>query len=241
MQLRDLANERKRFGYRRLFVLLRQSGEPSGINRIYRLYREEGLTVLGWRDTPVDGDAIGRVARASQPYIQQIFVGRGRGMNEDTLERKLYVARKRAEADALFHRVGITFAVYGENEGTERLIPFDIVPRILPAAEWLRLEQGLKQRVRALNAFLADVYHEQREFGNLIEKFEKNIGQVGLIHIADVPGRHEPGTGEINYLNIYRKLAELHYKGTMAMEFYPTGDIVETLRRARDQARSILS
>ncbi len=68
---------------------------------------------------------------------------------------------KRTEADALFHRVGITFAVYGENEGTERLIPFDIVPRILPAHEWARLEQGLKQRVRALNAFLADVYHDQ--------------------------------------------------------------------------------
>jgi glutamate synthase (NADPH/NADH) large chain len=63
-----------------------------------RILREEGLTVLGWRDTPVDGDAIGRVARASQPYIQQIFVGRGHGMDEDTLERKLYVVRKRAEA-----------------------------------------------------------------------------------------------------------------------------------------------
>jgi hydroxypyruvate isomerase len=88
---------------------------------------------------------------------------------------------------------------------------------------------------------LYDVYHEQREFGNLIEKFEKNIDQVGLIHIADVPGRHEPGTGEINYLNIYRKLAQLSYKGPIAMEFYPTGDIVETLRRARDQARSVLS
>ena len=72
------------------------------------------------------------------------------------------LALKRAEADALFHRVGITFAVYGETEGTERLIPFDIVPRILPAAEWLRLEQGLKQRVRALNAFIADIYHQQR-------------------------------------------------------------------------------
>ena len=72
------------------------------------------------------------------------------------------LARKRAEADALFHRVGITFAVHGENEGTERLIPFDIVPRILPAAEWARVALGLKQRVRALNAFLADVYHEQR-------------------------------------------------------------------------------
>ncbi len=86
---------------------------------------------------------------------------------------------------------------------------------------------------------LYDVYHEQREFGNLIEKFENNIAQVGLIHIADVPGRHEPGTGEINYMNIYRKLAELNYKGTIAMEFYPTTDIVGTLRHARDQARSI--
>jgi len=71
------------------------------------------------------------------------------------------IAQKRAEADALFHRLGITFAVYGENEGTERLIPFDLVPRILPAAEWRTLETGLRQRVRALNAFLADVYHDQ--------------------------------------------------------------------------------
>jgi hydroxypyruvate isomerase len=88
---------------------------------------------------------------------------------------------------------------------------------------------------------LYDVYHEQRQFGNLIEKFEAHIDQVGLIHIADVPGRHEPGTGEINYLNIYRKLAQLGYNRTIAMEFYPTGDIVETLRRARDQARLLIS
>src|SRR5579863_7072740 len=64
---------------------------------IERIVRAEGLTVLGWRDTPINGGAIGRVARASQPYIQQIFVGRGRGMNEDQLERKLYIVRKRAE------------------------------------------------------------------------------------------------------------------------------------------------
>jgi uncharacterized circularly permuted ATP-grasp superfamily protein len=72
------------------------------------------------------------------------------------------LAQKRAEADALFHRVGITFAVYGQEEGAERLIPFDIVPRVLPADEWLRLEAGLKQRVRALNAFIHDIYHDQR-------------------------------------------------------------------------------
>jgi uncharacterized circularly permuted ATP-grasp superfamily protein len=71
------------------------------------------------------------------------------------------LTRKRAEADALFHRVGITFAVYGEEAGAERLIPFDIVPRALPLGEWRRLEAGLKQRVRALNAFIHDIYHEQ--------------------------------------------------------------------------------
>jgi len=68
---------------------------------------------------------------------------------------------KSAEADALFHRFGITFAVYGQAEGTERLIPFDVVPRILPADEWGTLAAGLRQRVSALNAFLADVYGAQ--------------------------------------------------------------------------------
>jgi uncharacterized circularly permuted ATP-grasp superfamily protein len=69
-------------------------------------------------------------------------------------------ARKREEANLLFHRIGITFAVYGEDAGAERLIPFDIVPRIIPAAEWQRIEAGLRQRVKALNAFLHDIYHE---------------------------------------------------------------------------------
>src|SRR5271169_3770976 len=71
------------------------------------------------------------------------------------------IAQKREEAERAFHRIGITFAVYGENAGTERLIPFDVVPRILPANEWARLEAGIKQRVRALNAFVADIYHDQ--------------------------------------------------------------------------------
>ena len=64
-----------------------------------RIVTEEGLTVLGWRDTPINGAAIGREARNTQPYIQQIFVGRGKGMNEDQLERKLYLVRKRAETE----------------------------------------------------------------------------------------------------------------------------------------------
>ncbi len=71
------------------------------------------------------------------------------------------VAQKRAEADTLFRKVGITFTVYGEEAGTERLIPFDIVPRIIDAGEWRTLAAGLKQRVRALNAFINDIYHDQ--------------------------------------------------------------------------------
>src|SRR6202142_1340965 len=65
---------------------------------IEKIAREEGLTVLGWRDTPINGNTIGRLARASQPYIEQIFVRSGPGMDQDALERKLYVVRKRAES-----------------------------------------------------------------------------------------------------------------------------------------------
>jgi len=65
---------------------------------------------------------------------------------------------KQAEAEALFRRIGITFAVYGEGGDPDRLIPFDMFPRVFTAAEWAKLERGIKQRARALNAFLADVY-----------------------------------------------------------------------------------
>ena len=65
---------------------------------------------------------------------------------------------KQAEAEALFRRIGITFAVYGEGGDPDRLIPFDMFPRVFSAQEWFRLERGIKQRARALNAFLADVY-----------------------------------------------------------------------------------
>jgi uncharacterized circularly permuted ATP-grasp superfamily protein len=71
------------------------------------------------------------------------------------------LAQKRAEADWLFRRVGITFAVYGDKEGSERLIPFDTIPRIISAHEWEQVSRGLKQRAQALNLFLHDIYHNQ--------------------------------------------------------------------------------
>lgn len=75
------------------------------------------------------------------------------------------MAARREEAEMIFRRVGITFAVYGAKDedgaGTERLIPFDLIPRIIPAREWAEMEKGLVQRVTALNRFLHDVYHDQ--------------------------------------------------------------------------------
>jgi uncharacterized circularly permuted ATP-grasp superfamily protein len=75
------------------------------------------------------------------------------------------MASRREEAEMIFRRVGITFAVYGDKDedgsGTERLIPFDLIPRVIAAAEWKSMEAGLVQRVTALNRFIHDVYHDQ--------------------------------------------------------------------------------
>ncbi|TAG03711.1 MAG: circularly permuted type 2 ATP-grasp protein [Betaproteobacteria bacterium] len=71
------------------------------------------------------------------------------------------LTQRRAQADLLFRRIGITFTVYGEEGGTERLIPSDVIPRIITAEDWAYLERGLTQRVTAINKFLADIYHDQ--------------------------------------------------------------------------------
>ncbi|MBK7661407.1 MAG: circularly permuted type 2 ATP-grasp protein [Betaproteobacteria bacterium] len=105
---------------------------------------------------------------ALNQYYNEMFVADGevrphyapfaQWLGETPPER---IAQDRHAADLLFHRVGITFAVYGEASGTERLIPFDIVPHVIPAERWDVLARGLRQRVTALNRFLHDVYHER--------------------------------------------------------------------------------
>lgn len=120
-----------------------------------------------------------------------------------------------------------------------RLLLENIDPEENPKYFLTSVAEGF-EIMRAVNhpqvRLLYDFYHEQISEGNLIEKLEKNIEYTGLVHIADVPGRHIPGTGEINYDNIYRKLADLNYKHTVAMEFLPIHDGVAELRRAKEQA-----
>lgn len=76
-------------------------------------------------------------------------------------EDPAHLQKKSTESEAFFRRTGITFNVYGVEEAAERLIPFDVVPRIISGREWTRLSRGIEQRVRAINAFLYDIYHRQ--------------------------------------------------------------------------------
>ncbi|HVF63026.1 MAG TPA: circularly permuted type 2 ATP-grasp protein [Casimicrobiaceae bacterium] len=101
------------------------------------------------------------------------------------------IAQKREEAERAFHRVGITFAVYGDDGGTERVIPFDLVPRIIPADEWQVLEKGLKQRIAALNAFLGDIYHDQRILQAGVIPSERVLGNAQ--YRREMQGMNVPG------------------------------------------------
>ncbi|MGV8897964.1 MAG: circularly permuted type 2 ATP-grasp protein [Burkholderiaceae bacterium] len=125
------------------------------------------------------------------------------------------IEQKRAEAELIFRRVGITFAVYGDNAGKERLIPFDIIPRIIHAAEWRQLQAGLVQRVTALNLFLHDIYHDQ------------NILKAGLIPPEQIfdNAQYRPEMQGINVAsNIYAHIAGVDIVRAGAGEFYVLED-----------------
>ncbi len=130
-----------------------------------------------------------------------------------------FLPQKQREANALFTRLGITFAVYGEESGTERLIPFDIIPRIIRPAAWKIISDGACQRVRALNAFLKDIYHGQE------------IIKAGIVPAAQVTGNpayrpemrgiHVPG-------DVYIHIAGIDIVKTDGGQFYVLEDNLRT-------------
>ncbi len=129
------------------------------------------------------------------------------------------VAAKRAEADLIFRRVGITFAVYGDLDsskgGTERTIPFDIIPRIIPASEWQQLETGMRQRVKALNMFIHDVYHDQ------------NILKAGIVPAEQIlnNAQYRPEMKGVNVpQDIYAQIAGVDVVRAGEGEFYVLED-----------------
>ncbi len=160
-----------------------------------------------FNEMTADGLAHHASAEVREHYRE--FCGWLQRQSSETIERK------RAEADLTFRRVGITFAVYGDDAGTERLIPFDTIPRIIPAAEWKNMEAGLVQRVKALNMFIHDIYHDQ------------NIIKAGIIPAEQIykNAQYRPEMQGINVASdIYAHIAGVDIVRAGAGEFYVLED-----------------
>ncbi len=134
-------------------------------------------------------------------------------------EERNSLKAKRRDANDLFRLTGITFNVYGSEEGEERLIPFDIVPRVITSNEWTKICKGLEQRVRAINAFLYDIYHDQEivKAGVLPLEMLKN----NPAFLLQMMGVNPPG-------QIYTHISGVDIIRTAENEFYVLEDNVRT-------------
>ena len=130
-----------------------------------------------------------------------------------------HLLQKCADAESVFRKTGITFAVYGDEEAGERLIPFDIIPRIISGQEWRRLSQGIEQRVMALNAFLDDIYHRQEivKAGRIPK--ELIIGNEAFL--PEMVGFRPPG-------NVYTHIIGVDIVRTAENQFYVLEDNART-------------
>lgn len=151
----------------------------------------------------------------SKQGIRQVYAQYAKWLADKEFSQ---LAQKSRDAELLFRRVGITFAVYGEEEGAERLIPFDVIPRILAASEWKRLSDGACQRVRALNMFLNDLYHGQDiiKAGIIPESILTNVMYRPEMQGVDVPG------------GVYAHIAGIDIVRTEADTFYVLEDNLRT-------------
>jgi uncharacterized circularly permuted ATP-grasp superfamily protein len=173
------------------------------------MHSPEGKLDMAKFFNEMTGDGLAHTASADVRDHYREFCGWLQRQSADTIERK------RAEADLTFRRVGITFAVYGDDAGTERLIPFDTIPRIIPAAEWGTMEVGLVQRVKALNMFIHDIYHDQ------------NIIKAGIIPAEQIykNAQYRPEMQGIKVASdIYAHIAGVDIVRAGAGEFYVLED-----------------
>ncbi len=111
--------------------------------------------------------------------------------------RPTELAKRQQLANSVFLNAGVTFSVYSDNKGTERIFPFDLLPRVILPEQWAPLERGLSQRVRALNLFLKDIYSEQKVLKDKIIPSELVLGSTG--YLKKMMGIHPPHD---NYIHI---------------------------------------
>lgn len=129
------------------------------------------------------------------------------------------LAQKALDAENVFRKTGITFAVYGDEEAAERLIPFDIIPRIITGNEWRRLSQGIEQRVMALNAFLDDIYHRQEIIR--AGRIPRELFIHNDAYLPEMVGFRPPG-------NVYTHIIGVDIVRTAENQFYVLEDNART-------------
>ncbi|OJY01455.1 MAG: hypothetical protein BGP07_12455 [Rhizobiales bacterium 63-22] len=146
-----------------------------------------------------------------QPYdlLKQWLDGQAQGK----------LLQKTKDAESVFRKTGITFAVYGDAEAAERLIPFDIIPRIISGQEWRRLSQGIEQRVMALNAFLDDIYHRQEIVR--AGRVPKELVVNNEAFLPEMIGFRPPG-------NVYTHIIGVDIVRTAENQFYVLEDNART-------------
>ncbi len=146
-----------------------------------------------------------------QPYdlLKQLLDGQAQGK----------LLQKTKDAESVFRKTGITFAVYGDAEAAERLIPFDIIPRIISGQEWRRLSQGIEQRVMALNAFLDDIYHRQEIVR--AGRVPKELVVNNEAFLPEMIGFRPPG-------NVYTHIIGVDIVRTAENQFYVLEDNART-------------
>ncbi|RCS25297.1 circularly permuted type 2 ATP-grasp protein [Phyllobacterium salinisoli] len=160
-----------------------------------------------------------------KPFDEMLLEGDGVRPPYKTLNKWLEtqnpekLAQKTIDAENVFRKTGITFAVYGDQEAAERLIPFDIIPRIISGQEWRRLSQGIEQRVMALNAFLDDIYHRQEivRAGRIPKEMITN----NEAFVPEMIGFRPPG-------NVYTHIIGVDIVRTAENQFYVLEDNART-------------
>ncbi len=231
-------------GYRQIELVdeWKTWGEAVWRDRLHRM-QTLGITVdtiaalgLGFA-VPGSGEAFVEGLRGLLPVARRLGCGQIILLSGPMVTGAVEEAQYRAAVDTLRQAAKVLAAagIVGVIEPVDRLEqPQIYLDGVTEAFRMVEEVQSPAVKV------LYDLYHEQRTHGNLTEKLEKNIANVGLIHVAEVPGRHQPGMGEVDYQALYQVLKRLGYKGVVAMEFYPVGDVVEVLRRARVEVETAL-
>ena len=228
-------------------------------DRIAKVAETDAPAVEFWGPQGKDIEAIARATQAHGLEVAA-FSGSPQSI-VDPAVKEAFVAdiKEAAQIATQLNSPGCLKTTGQAREGVDRAEQHKAIVKALRAAVPVLEDSGLKLYLEPLNTvvdhkgyyletsaegfeilrevdspavrLLYDIYHQQITEGNIIQTIEENIDLIGHFHMADVPGRHEPGTGELNYANIFKRIDALGYEGYVGMEFKPTIDHAEAVKR----------